>query len=363
MQHESKQFGAKDINSFRKRFSESLAQLTFLYILTLVVILCISGYITYSEFSSRIGKRFNRFPPTQPAQFKGRISPNALLLNNQPTAEDVRDDLIGALIFVNSFLLILASISSYWLARRTLQPIKHAYERQRRFLSDASHELRTPLSILQLELENEIRNTQNIPVPELRGLAESKLEEVKRMGKLVHDLLVLSRLDEDTIHSVKQKETFDLVAFLEALVRRLQPLTKVNQLHLTFATEKDTPDPLLMTVDENLCTHALTNLILNAILYNVPSGSVRVTVATIQKNAVIKVIDTGIGIAQPDLDLIFERFYRADKSRSRKTGGSGLGLSIAESAIHRIGGTIQIESTPSVGTTVIVHIPLFTVTS
>jgi two-component system sensor histidine kinase CiaH len=343
MQKEFKPSGAKATNSFKKRFNYSLLRITSLYTLTLIVILFVSGTVTYSEFSSRIGRRFGGFP-TMPPQMR-------VFLKDQPTAAQVREDLVQSIIFVNIFLLMLASISSYWLARRTLQPIKDAYERQQRFLSDASHELRTPLSILHIELENELYGLTK--GPEFEKLS-SKLEEVKRMSALVNNLLVLSRLDEGKI-DVKKVADVHIEQVISEIVKRLQPLAHSNSLTLAYKAESKNP---LISLNEDLFSHALTNLILNAIVYNKPDGKVDVISKIEGNQIVIEVIDTGIGISAHDLQNIFERFYRSDKSRTRKTGGSGLGLSIARSAIHHLHGRLEIESKIDVGTAVIIHLPL-----
>jgi signal transduction histidine kinase len=272
-------------------------------------------------------------------------------------------------------LLLIASILSYWLARLTLRPIRDSYERQRRFLGDASHELRTPLSILQLELENELHNSTGTA----RENIVSKLEEVQRMGKLVGDLLTISRLDEDNL-SPKEKELTlrinQLANLLVGIIDRLKPLALSHNVTLTFQNNSennsvssaisctdDISDPsrkkavstasLLVTLEEDLFSHALTNLIQNAIIYNKQGGTVHVALNIEHKKVVIEVKDNGVGISKQDLANIFERFYRADKSRTRKQsiGGTGLGLSIAKSALLHMGGDLNMESELNVGTT------------
>ncbi len=420
-----KQSGAKATGSFKKHFNRSLLQLTLLYTVTLAIILLISGMVTYSEFSGRIGKRFGGFQPqiSQITQTKAEDGSQTTTVNisvtplpeppnkplnkfgnklsgvlgnqignqpgnlpNIPTAEDVRQDLIQSLIFVNGFLLILASISSYWLARRTLRPIEEAYERQRRFLGDASHELRTPLSILHIELENELRaiggtngtsgtggtthgSASNIAA---RERIESKLEEVKRMSGLVNDLLALSRLDEDAPNTKDTLKPVHIETAISKITERLQPLAESHKLILSYErlgsgsehgsspsaelhSEKNGP---MLNLDEDLFSHAITNLILNAIHYNKPDGHVEIVTKTEGNDVVIEITDTGIGISPEDLKAIFERFYRTDKSRTRKTGGSGLGLSIAQSAIEHMGGKITIESERGKGTTATVRLPI-----
>lgn len=392
MQQESKQFGVKATNSFKKNFNQSLLKLSFLYGAILVTILSISGIVTFDEFSSRIGRRFKDVPPTITIQLpngdlisnkpiggpghqfiigtsgvqifatqtNAQITPRSLEKNRSqmPTAEDIREDLIAALIFVNGILLLVASVASYWLARSTLRPIRDSYERQRRFLGDASHELRTPLSILQIELENELHGADEKQKEQII----SKLDEVKRMGKLVSDLLTISRLDEDKQTRPNQKKNLDVSKFskiMSDITARLSTLAESHNVTLTLHNKISAQSKLIIPLDEDLFSHAITNLIQNAIFYNKKDGTVDVTIKDENKKIIIEIKDSGIGINKQDLDKIFDRFYQADKSRTRKNTpneGSGLGLSIAKSALLYMGGNLEIQSEPNIGTTVQVEI-------
>ncbi len=400
MQNESKPFGVKATNSFKKNFNQSILKLSFLYGAILVTILCISGIITFNEFSGRVGKRFNTIPPTVTITLpngttisKGPIDKglerelNGLQVNRlqdrndrnmqMPTAADIRADLIASLIFVNGILLLLASVASYWLARLTLRPIQIAYEKQRRFLGDASHELRTPLSILQIELENELHSEKNAPVrnTETREAIESKLEEVQRMSKLVGDLLTLSRLDDDT--APKHRKTIrvtvsEFSSLINKITERLTSLAETHSVSLSFVDEitqtASASNNIFknkhIVVDEELLSHALTNLIQNAIFYNKKDGAVEVKIKAHGKRIQIIVSDTGVGIHEHDLQHIFDRFYRADKSRTRsnvKHSGSGLGLSIAKTTLAHMNATLHLTSEVDKGT--ITTIEFFTLTS
>ncbi|MCF7865290.1 MAG: ATP-binding protein [Candidatus Pacebacteria bacterium] len=393
MHRESKQFGVKATNSFKRSFNQSLLKLSFLYGTILVAILFISGLVTFDEFSSRIGRRFKDVPPTITIQLpngdrivnrptgvssqqfsvstsgiqffatqtSGQFPLRAVPERNRgqlPTAEDIRNDLIAALIFVNGILLLVASVASYWLARSTLRPIRDSYERQRRFLGDASHELRTPLSILQIELENEMHNADEKQKEQIT----SKLEEVRRMSKLVGDLLTISRLDEDKQTRPNQKKNIDTKKFGElvgSITDRLSTLAKSHNVTLTLHNKISEQSKLLIPLDEELFTHAITNLIQNAIFYNKKDGTVDVTIIDESKKISIEIKDSGIGISKEDLEKIFDRFYQADKSRTRKNTpneGSGLGLSIAKSALLYMGGNLEIKSELNIGTTVQVKI-------
>lgn len=356
MQKESKQSGAKVIGSFERRYNRSLITLTVLYTLVLAVILSISAGVGYSAFSKRLERRFNRLPPPPSGQVVilfDRAVPSAQLPERaMPTAADVRADFVRSLVATNGTLIILASILSYFLAKMTLRPIKSAYDRQREFLANASHELRTPLSILQLELENELADTALADSHKER--TRSNLEEVGKMSKLVGDLLLLSRIDEDAASSGKTT-VIDFGSMLESAVDRLRPLARSHNVGLILKKHEGA-DASLET-NEDLLFQAMTNIIKNGIIYNKEGGTVEVQAYATKTKASVKVIDTGVGIKKEDLGRIFDRFYRIDASRSRETGGSGLGLSIVRSAVLRLGGKISIESEFGKGTTIVIELP------
>jgi len=268
-----------------------------------------------------------------------------------PKPEDVQGDLIDALALANGVLLVCAGILSYWLAGITLMPIQESYDRQRRFLGDASHELRTPLAILQMDLENELESPGVSKAAKER--AESHLEEVERMGKLVGDLLTLSRAD-DTEKKPLELYEVDVTTLIKGAVERLQPIAAKHEVSLTFIDPKKM---VLMRTNKEEFLQALNNIIKNAILYNVEHGTVQVRQALEGGLLKIVVTDTGIGIAQEDLDKIFDRFYRSDKSRSRQTGGSGLGLSIVQSSLEKLGGSVEMTSAVGKGTVVTLTFP------
>lgn len=346
MQSVFKQFGAKDTNSFNKRFENSIWKLTFFYVITLSVILFLSSSVLYSAFNTRVSHRYKELPSlinTRDQDSLRQIS---------PTQEELQEDLVESLILVNGILLFVGAVMSYWLAKKTLNPLKESYENQKRFIANVSHELRTPLSILKIDLENRL-HSQSISSVEIDA-AKSHLEEVDRMSSLVEDLLVLSRLNEEGRVVPKNISLIDLNNLLKSSINNLTPLAKTH--HVSLDLDKG-DNNINIETDESLLNKIFNNLIKNAILYNKKGGEVIISTNTENKNAVIKIKDTGIGIPQNDLSKVFERFYRVDKSRSRQTGGTGLGLSIVESSIKSLGGEIQIESQSNIGTIVTVKLP------
>ncbi len=340
MQSGFKPFGGKDTGSFREHYFRTRIALTAIYTGILVVLLLVSSGVTREVFSERLSQRFALV-----IDRNDRIHPVVFPVN----VTDVTAELSDTLLIVNGILVLLSVFISYRLATRTLRPIEEAYERQRQFLSDASHELRTPLAILQANLENE-RDSGNA---DLRASAENHLEEVKRMSVLVSDVLSLSKLEHTGSEAVRSALTVNDV--LQNVIDRLSPIAAKHHVALTL---EDAPETFNVLAAEEPLIRVLTNVIENAILYNKTDGSVTVSLEREDDSVRIDVVDTGVGIGEKDVQKIFDRFYRADKSRSRRTGGSGLGLSIARSIVEAFGGTIAMKSTVDVGTTVSILLPI-----
>lgn len=323
------------------QFDTARWRLTSIYLILLGAVLLMSSSVTYSAFSRRLEHRFARFP----------THPDVLIfeISSVPQPAQVRADLVNTLVLVNGILLVVGGFFSYWFAGLTLRPIQASYDEQRRFLSNASHELRTPLAILQATLENE-KLTNAAARPRL----QSSLEEVERMGRLVNDLLILSRLDEDA-QLPELSQLFLLSETLQETVQRLRPLADSHQVHLTV--QEPLPE-LTLKAPRDLVIRVIENVIKNAIVYNKPQGSVTLLLRLQGQQAVVEVRDTGVGIAAKDQPHVLQRFYRLDKSRSRQTGGSGLGLAIVKSVMDHLGGNLTFTSTPDVGSTFALHFPI-----
>lgn len=338
-----KQFGARDTVSLSGQFYRARLWLTAIYVGLLAVVLFLSSSAIYSAFAWRVERRF--------APLRGR---GVLVIEERvPTPAEVREDLGQALLLANTILLLVAGVASYWLAGITLRPIQAAYDRQRRFLSDASHELRTPLAILQTDLENDQARPEATAQDKER--AESNLEEVQRMSRIVTDLMTLSRLDEDAAPS----EPFlrlPLGKEIAAATEDMQSLADRHHVTLSVAPLPETEIPV--ATRQHLFLQAFRNVVKNAILYNKENGTVVVSVGTEGAYATVTVTDNGIGIPAKDLERVFDRFYRVDKSRSRATGGSGLGLPIVQSIMKKLGGSVRIVSTEDVGTSVTLLVPI-----
>ncbi|MEP6984704.1 MAG: ATP-binding protein [Chloroflexota bacterium] len=218
-----------------------------------------------------------------------------------------------------------------------------------RFVSDMSHDFRTPLSILSSSLYLMQKNTD----PEKQQAHALKAgHQIKRMEKLLSELLQIARLDE---HQVRfQFQATDLNTFLEPIVREYGAIASEKQIEVRFVPDTE---KCVARIDLTEFDHAFRNLIENAIAYTPQEGSIIVRTETRSEQAIISIEDTGIGIAMCDLPHIFERFYRADQARSTDTGGNGLGLSIVKRIVEEHNGSIEVKSEVDVGTKFSMNLP------
>lgn len=229
-----------------------------------------------------------------------------------------------------------------------LERLQQAFAQQSRFVADAAHELRTPLTTLRTNLEV-VREDPHATLNDYQEMAQTIDRTLGRMERLVEDLLLLAR-GEREVH----REPVPLEVLLTEVVDELRPLAQTREvtLHLDVGGE-----PVILA-DAPLLARAVSNLVENGIRYNRPGGSVTVTAHSEEKGLIVRVQDTGIGIPPEELPHVFERFYRVDRSRDRHRGGTGLGLAIAAHVVHLHGGWIEAESTPGVGSTFTIRLPL-----
>ena len=221
---------------------------------------------------------------------------------------------------------------------------------RKQFVADVSHELKTPItSILgytETIIENELDEETN------KKFLSRISEEAERMANLVSDLLTLSRYD--TAKKKAEKTEFDLGELVKYTFEGLQfEIDKKKQEAECFVTS-NVP---LVFADKSGIQRVVLNILTNAIKYTPEGGSIKVYVGFVYNDAYIKIIDTGIGIPEVDLERIFERFYRVDKARTREMGGTGLGLSIAKEILDQNNGRIDIKSEVGKGTEVVIRIP------
>ncbi|MBR5127559.1 MAG: ATP-binding protein [Roseburia sp.] len=232
-----------------------------------------------------------------------------------------------------------------------LNRMKILDESRQEFVSNVSHELKTPLTSMKV-LADSINCMGDAPVELYKEFMEDIGHEIERETKIINDLLSLVKMDKSAadlnISSLNVNE------LLEQILKRLKPIAEKQQVELVLESFR----PVIADVDEVKITLAFTNLIENAIKYNNPEGWVHVSLNADHQYMYLKVEDNGMGIPEADLDHIFERFYRVDKSHSREIGGTGLGLAITRSAILMHKGAVKVFSTEGEGTIFNVRIPL-----
>lgn len=234
---------------------------------------------------------------------------------------------------------------------QTLARLKTLDESRDEFVSNVSHELKTPITSIRV-LADSLLSMEGAPVELYQEFMRDISEEIDRESTIIEDLLTLVRMDRSATElKVSQVNLNEL---LESLLKRLKPLAAKRQIELIFESFR----PVMAEVDEVKLSLALTNLVENAIKYNVEGGWVKVTLNADHKFFYVKVQDNGIGIPESDQDHVFERFYRVDKARSRETGGTGLGLAITKNVVQMHRGAIKVYSKNQEGTTFTVRIPL-----
>ncbi|MGM9603508.1 MAG: ATP-binding protein [Faecousia sp.] len=223
-------------------------------------------------------------------------------------------------------------------------------QKRTRFVADASHEIKTPLASIKLLADSILQNDMDPAT--MREFAADIGAEAERLNRMTEKLLTLTKLDSEPGNEV---EIIHMAPTVRRVSRILLPTAQAAGVTIRLELEEHCP---VLILEDDLY-QIVFNLMENGIKYNVPGGILNVHLNRDADNAVLTVSDTGLGIPEEALPHIFERFYRADKSRSRATGGSGLGLSIVYAFVQNNGGTIRAESREGQGSCFTVTFPLF----
>ncbi len=232
-----------------------------------------------------------------------------------------------------------------------LQRMKTLDDSRQEFVSNVSHELKTPITSMKV-LADTLLQQPDAPVDMYKDFMQDISHEVDREAQIINDLLSLVKMDK-TAASLNISSV-DINDMIELILKRLRPIARKQNIELTYDSRRS----ITAEVDEVKLSLAIMNLVENAIKYNKDSGWVKVILDADHQSFIVTVSDSGIGIPEDSLNLVFNRFYRVDKSRSREIGGTGLGLSITQSVILMHRGTIDVSSVLDEGTTFIVKIPL-----
>jgi signal transduction histidine kinase len=263
---------------------------------------------------------------------------------------EIKSEVIYRLIFINGVIFIISALASYFLAGRTLKPIEEMLEEQKRFIADASHEFRTPLTALKSSVEVALMD-KGLNLEESKKILKSSLNDIDRLKCLSDNLLSLARHQKGSLNLIL--EELNIADLIKETYSKIFPLVEEKNISIKIKKQN-----IALIGDRQRLTDLLVILLDNAIKYTPSGGKVTITAKSKDGQVTLKIKDSGIGIAEKDLPHIFNRFYRADKSRS-KTGvsGFGLGLSMAKKIVEDHKGTISVSSTLDVGTIFTVTLP------
>jgi signal transduction histidine kinase len=260
---------------------------------------------------------------------------------------DALSRLVRQLVLASAIGIVLGALASLLMASRSLRPIGRAFQRQREFVADASHELRTPLTLIRTNVEAWLRRSNGTS----RVYAKSIVEEVEQLNRIVSDLTMLALADAKQLRL--DPRPIELNDVVKGLIVQATPLAEERGVQL----RPDLNGGVRVDADLVRVRQLLLILIDNALTHTPSGGEVSVGLVRQNGRAHVTVTDTGEGIPSADLPHIFERFYRADKARTRESGGTGLGLAIAKWIVDAHKGEIGVRSAEGRGTEVDVSLP------
>ena len=309
-------------------------------LMTLSLVFSIAIYqVTTSEVQTRIeGFRTSlQIPP------RGMM-PSVDDLNQTETT--AQSSLSMRLLYVNILILFVGGFVSYFLARRSLIPIEKSHEAQSRFTSDASHELRTPLAVIKTEIEVAIRDN-NATTDNLRQTLSSNLEEVNKLSKLSEMLLSLSQLENANL----QMSSINLDKITRKVVNSFNKTSK----RISISTQKR----LMVTGNDVAIYDLIKVLVDNSIQYSLKDSKIYIDISQEDGFAKLNITNNGPGINKEKLPYIFDRFFRADSSRTNGNHkGYGLGLALAKNIVSLHSGDLIVSSEPDKETIFTLLLPL-----
>jgi len=263
-----------------------------------------------------------------------------------------RQQLLWGLITGGTVAVILSAAGGVWLTRKALAPLEQNLRQLRQFTADASHELRTPLAAIKSSVEVMAKHPERIHPKDVKKVS-AIASATEQIGRLIENLLFLARTDAQKTPQLASWRPISLQELLEDLLELFEPTAEAAE--ITLITEIS-EDATVLGNGEQL--HRLfANLLRNALQYTPQGGEVTVSLRASHRFCAVRITDTGVGIAPEKQALVFERFWRADRSRSQPQQGTGLGLPIANAIAHQHGGKITLASQVGVGSCFTVHLP------
>lgn len=316
----------------------SVTKLTIYYVL-LITILCLSVstviYINlvknttelFQQEQTRIEKKFG----TDDIRYIRRVHFVEEGIGNIQTKAIIN------LLTLNAFIISIMGVLSYFLAKKTIQPIEENIRRQKDFISNVSHELKTPLTALKTTFEIDLKSTNSqTKISDLKETLKSGIEEVDKMNKLIDGFLKISMLGSKKISLKYENKSLDSI--IEEIIKRYDHPIKNKNLKVFTHIEN-----VYVYTDIFLLSELITIIIENAIKFNSTNGEIMIKAYSEGRYDFISIKDTGIGIKNENLVKIFERFYKEDESRV-KGDGYGIGLSLAKEIAEILKGHISIKT-------------------
>ena len=332
-------------------FKSARLKLAAWYLLIIMTISGLFSLVIYQGFLFEMNRGLHR------AEVRSLKPQNGLNLDGKrwPIApediETIEEGVIFRLIVANGVILFFSAIAGYFLAGQTLKPIEEAMEKQNQFIADASHELRTPITALKAAIEVTLRNKKNSKT-EMKKILKSNLEDINHLQTLTEGLLKSARYGKSNQHV--DFDLFDIQKTAQRAVRQMAPLASEKNIKLTLKSASQ-----IFEGNKKSIFNLLIILLDNALKYTPKNGQIGLKTETVKNKLVIEIKDSGVGIDKKDLPFIFDRFYKADRSRLKtNTPGFGLGLSLLKKIVQTHQGSIGVSSSLDKGTTFTVKLPL-----
>ncbi len=295
----------------------------------------------YKEIDTELQSFVSREP-------KGKVvivNPSTMLVIRNVSLKSLK----SKLFYISTIIIITSAVASYVLSKRTLKPIFMAWEKQTEFVQNAAHELRTPLTIIQAKQQLLLKEPESKIIDKSEDIRLT-INETRRLTKLIKELMILATADSNQLQI--KKELKDIDELIKEVVTPYMEYAEMQNKELLLELKCNKK----INIDINKITQLMVILLDNAIKYTKEGEKIKVNTYYKDGKCTIEVIDEGIGISDEQKKHIFERFYRADKARTRETGGTGLGLAIAQTIVKVHGGTIKVYNNEPKGTKFVIKI-------
>ncbi len=326
-----KQFVEWVMPSNQSEYKKATVSLTIYYTLSVVLVLVVFNLLVYFLFNSNFNESRNEYLEHS---LLGEFESNEGKYN-EDWAEQVQESFTGILLTSDLIIIFLTLVLAYVLAKKTLTPLEESYKKQARFVADAAHELRTPLAVMQAGGEVVLRSDRS--VGEYKKFISESLDEVKRLTTLSNNLLFLARSDKKKVNLIVENSFTDIC---RKQIEAMRSYASKKNIVIVDSIGNN----VFVLGDGDDLIRMIVNLLKNAVDYSHKDGEIEVSLKKQNNKAVLVIKDFGVGIKESDLGHIFERFYKADDSRTLNSTSTGLGLAIVLEIVKEHKGTIKVDS-------------------